>query len=236
VFVECTGTMDDSASKREVAWVSALAERNERIRGIVAHASLESGAAVYEHLAWLTARPLVRGVRRLLQAEPDAEFCLRPRFVDGVRMLAEFGLSFDACIYHHQLPGLVRLVEKCPEVQFVLDHMGKPAIREGKMDPWREHTQSLASLENVVCKISGAVTEADHDDWTCDQVLPYLEFAMEVFGPERIMFGGDWPVLRLAASYPDWIKLARRSATQMNEDDQKKMFRSNAVRVYRLSA
>ncbi|MCH8276679.1 MAG: amidohydrolase family protein [Bacteroidetes bacterium] len=236
VFIECTGAMDDRISQDELEWITELANRDKRIRGIVAHASLEKGEAVHGLLTWLAERPLVKGVRRLLQGEPDVEFCLRPGFVEGVQKLAEFGLTFDACIYHFQLESLIRLVDRCPRVLFVLDHIGKPAIRDGQLDPWREHIRALASLPNVVCKISGVLAEADHDTWTIEQVMPYLEHAVEAFGPDRIMFGGDWPVLRLAGTYSEWMELVIRLAHNLSEPDRDKLFSSNAERVYRLTA
>lgn len=234
VFVECTGAMTDESSRREVDWVHSIASEEARISGIVAHASLEIGEAASDHLTWLASQPLVKGVRRLIQGEQEADFCLQPGFVEGVRLLALHDFSFDACIYHHQMPSLIRLVDRCPGVQFVLDHLGKPAIREGQLDPWRSHLRELASLPNVVCKISGALTEADHEAWTAEEVIPFLEYAIEQFGADRIMFGGDWPVIRLAGTWPVWVDLVLAASGRLSPDDQEKFFCTNAERIYRM--
>ena len=234
VFVECTGAMDDAVSRKEVAWVQDLATADARIQGIVAHASVEQGAAVREHLAWLAAQPLVKGVRRLIQHEPDPRFCLKAEFVEGVRLLAAFDLTFDICIFHHQVPSAVELVRSCPEVSFVLDHLGKPPIREGRLDPWRDELRAMAALPNVVCKLSGVVTEADPDGWTAADVRPYMDHAIDTFGGGRLLFGGDWPVLNLAGDYPTWVRLVDEAAQDASDADRRRLFRANAERVYRL--
>jgi L-fuconolactonase len=189
VFIECTGFADHAVAREEVRWVEALAQQSPRLQAMVAHAPLEQGDAVRPHLEWLTSQPLVRGVRRLLQDEAP-EFCLKPCFVAGVRLLAEFDFTFDVCIYHHQLPQAIDLIQQCPEVRFVLDHMGKPAIRKREMDPWRAQIRTLAECPNVVCKLSGALTEARTGDDE-KEIQPYLEHAIQTFGCDRVMFGGD---------------------------------------------
>ena len=146
MFVECTTSFSDSASRKEVTWVSELAEKEPRIQGIVAHASLEKGEGVRDHLAWLAGRPLVKGVRRLLQSEADPAFGLQPAFLDGVRSLAAYGFTFDVCVLHHQLPSVIRLVEACPDVRFVLDHLGKPPVREGRMEPLEDAPRRTGRL------------------------------------------------------------------------------------------
>lgn len=236
VFVECTVLFDDEVARDEVRWVHTLAEREPRLGGIVAHASLEKGADVRLHLEWLAEQPLVRGVRRLIQDEPDPDFCLQSSFVEGVRLLSEFDFTFDVCVYHYQLPQVIELVRRCPEVQFVLDHLGKPAIRDGAMDPWRSHIRALAECPNVVCKISGALTEADLDAWTPGDIRPYLEHAIQTFGFDRVMFGGDWPVLKLAGTYPEWVQLVRDVVSGCTPAEQRQLFRETAERVYRLDA
>ena len=138
-----------------------LARADQRIRALVAHAPLERGAAVTPDLEKLAAHERVRGIRRLVQDEADDAFCLRPGFIEGVRLLADFDLSFAIGVYHRQLASAVELVRRCPDVRFVLDHCGKPGIRDKLMEPWRTHITALAALPNVWCKISGLITEAD---------------------------------------------------------------------------
>ena len=205
VFVECC--CEPSQSLKEVEWISELAVREIRLQGIVAQASVERGAQVREELAALAKFPLVKGVRRNVEGEADANFCLRPDFVAGVRALAEFHFTFDICVKHHQLPAAIELVRRCPEVGFVLDHCGKPAIRDGQLNPWGQHLRELAALPNVACKISGLLTEANPVRCSAPDLQPYVRHALDCFGFDRVLFGGDWPVCQLATSYETgWLR------------------------------
>lgn len=234
VFVECTESFDDTTSREEVRWVQSLAQDDDRIEGIVAHASLEKGAAARGHLDWLAQRPLVKGVRRILQDEP-ADFCLRSEFIEGVRTLPEYGFTFDLTVRAPQLSNVIQLVDRCPGVDFVLDHIGKPDILGGRMDPWRGQMAALADRPNVACKISGVLTEADPEGWTIETVRPYVEHALTCFGMDRVMFGGDWPVVRLAAGYTTWLDVLEACVQSYSEAETRKLFRDNAERIYRLS-
>lgn len=231
VFVEC-GCRPEQAED-EVAWVSALAEVEPRIRGIVANAALEQGVAVREHLQRLSAYPLVKGVRRVTQSEGPG-FAIQPDFVAGVQMLDDFGFSFDICIIHHQLGDVLQLVQQCPEVAFVLDHVGKPGIKAGLMSPWREQISELASFPNVNCKISGLVTEADVDAWTPGDLQLYIDHIIDAFGIDRVMYGGDWPVSLLATTYQQWIKVLDVATATLSATNKEKLFHLNANRFYRL--
>src|SRR5688500_3511806 len=203
VFVQCD--CDTSQAQQEAAWVSAVAKADPRIRGIVAWAPLDKGDAVEADLAQFGATPLVKGIRRIIQFDPDNGFCLRPEFVRGVQSLHAHGLSFDLCIIHLQLANTTKLVQQCPDVQFVLDHIGKPNIKAGLLDPWRAELRELSRMENVSCKLSGLVTEADHAKWTLADLRPYIDHVVDCFGFDRLMFGGDWPVSTQAAEYPRWV-------------------------------
>ncbi len=181
VYVEVG--VDPRQALREAYHVVELAQEEPRLQAIVAVAPVEQGAAACGHLEALSAlSPLVKGVRRNIQDETEPDFCLRPDFVEGVRLLAEYGLSFDLCIRHWQLRSVVELVRKCPDTRFILDHLGKPDIKQHVLDPWRGHLAQLAALPNVWCKVSGLVTEADPRRWTPDDLAPYLAYALEVLG------------------------------------------------------
>src|SRR6266566_7664681 len=185
---------------REARYVAGLAREEPRLQAIVAAAPVERGEAVRDHLESLVAiSPLIKGVRRNLQDEADADFCLQPDFVAGVRLLAEFNLSFDLCIKHWQLPYVTELVRRCPHTAFILDHLGKPGIKQQLLDPWQADLRALAELPNVVCKISGMVTEADHEGWQPADLEPFINIVLEAFGEERVLFGSDWPVALLAS-------------------------------------
>jgi L-fuconolactonase len=218
----------------EAQWAAALAREDQRIQAIVAWAPLEDGACVRTYLDALTRiDPLITGVRRILQDEADPTFCLRPDFVYGVQSLAEYGLSFDICIYHHQLESVIQLVRGCPDVAFMLDHLGKPGIAAGLRDPWQEQILELADLPNVLCKISGAVTEADPQHWRTADLAPYITHVLAAFGEDRVVFGSDWPVVLTAADYTRWIDTLVEFTCHLPEGSQRKLWAANALRFYR---
>jgi L-fuconolactonase len=231
VFVEA-GRADEEAAD-EVAWIEQVAARWPVIRAVVAHATLERGAGAAADVRRLAAVPLVRGVRRNVQDEA-AGFAVADAYVAGVRLLADHGLTADLCVRHHQLPEVTDLVRRVPEVTFVLDHLGKPAVRDALTDPWREHISRLAGLPNVVCKLSGLTTEADWAGWRTEQILPYLRHALAEFGPERCLFGSDWPVATLATAYGRWVDVVVEALAGRPDADHDLVLRGTAARVYRL--
>jgi L-fuconolactonase len=232
IFVECG--CEPSQSIAEVDWISALARQDPRLSGIVASAPLERGEAARDELAALAQRPLVKGVRRVLQAETDLEFCLRPDFISGVKLLEQLNFTFDLCIRHEQLRAVTELARRVPQVQFVLDHFGKPPVRERKMQPWATDLRVLARLPNVSCKISGLTTEADWKSWRLQDLRSYFEVALDAFGGDRVLFGGDWPVCTLAADYQTWVETVMGLTGSLDEKDRANLFRKNAERIYRV--
>lgn len=232
IFVEAACHPAQSVS--EADWVASLADREPRIVGIIAHAPLEQGADVRAHLETLARRPLVRGVRRLLQDESDPEFCLAPAFLEGTRALAEFGFTCDLCIRSNQLAVATELVRRCPQVSFVLDHLGKPEVRARRFEPWASQFSTLAGLPNVACKLSGLATEAEPGSWTAADVGPYLRHALACFGPDRVLFGSDWPVASLATPYARWLETVRHEAALAGPTTLRKLFSENAARIYRV--
>lgn len=187
-----------------------------------------------EHLEKLGSHPRLKGVRRLIQGEGDPDFCARPEFVAGVRRLGEVGLSFDVCVYHHQLPAVVRLARAAPDTPMVLDHIGKPAIADGQLTPWRDHIAELASMDHVWCKLSGLVTEARWEEWSSADLQPYADAVIEAFGYERLMFGSDWPVCTLASEYAAWLAAVRELTGGAARNELAWLFAGAAERFYRL--
>jgi len=233
VYVEVGVELQDAL--REARFIADLAREEPRLQAIVAAAPVEHGAAVRAHLESLLAiSPLVKGVRRNLQDETEPGFCLQPNFVAGVRMLAEYNLSFDLCIKHWQLPDVIELVRRCPHTAFILDHLGKPAIKQHQLDPWQADLRKLAELPNVVCKISGLVTEADHERWQPTDLEPFIDVALEAFGEERILFGGDWPVVLLASPYRRWYETLEALTARLSLPARRKLWAENALRCYQM--
>jgi L-fuconolactonase len=228
VFVQADCVPADGL--REVAWVSELATAEPRIQAIVAFAPLEQEDCA-SYLAQLRQYPLVKGVRRLIQGESLA-FASQPDFVRGLQTVADFDYTFDICIRHEQLEAVVEMVRLCPKVRFVLDHFGKPAIRAGILEPWATHLRQLADLPNVCCKLSGLVTEAEWQTWTPADLQPYVDHALAVFGPERLMFGGDWPVSELATDYARWLQAAETAVSHLTEAEKDRLFYANANAFY----
>ncbi len=232
-FVFVQAECDPAQSLAEAAWVKELSRRDPRIHGIVAHAPLEQGAAVHAHLAELKKNNLVKGVRRVLPVENN-DFCLQDNFVAGVKLLAEFDFSFDICARAEQLPAVINLVTQCQQVQFVLNHLGKPNVAEKQLQPWQENLQKLAALPNVWCKISGLITEAHHQKWRSEDLKPYLLHALNVFGFDRVMFGSVWPEVNLAASYTHWVHTLQNLLRDHPEQELRKLFHENTWRCYKL--
>jgi L-fuconolactonase len=220
----------------EAQHIAAIGERDPRLLGIVAAAPLEVGDQVRPYLDELRAiSPLMKGVRRNIQDE-EATFSVRPAFVKGVQHLAAYGFSCDLCIRHTQLHAVTELVQQCPDVTFILDHLGKPDIKHHQLEPWREQLATLAAFPNAACKISGLVTEANLTHWQIEDLAPYVAHTLAVFGPERVLFGSDWPVMTLASSYQRWIETLNDLIQHLPLEHRRALWTENARRWYRLAS
>jgi predicted TIM-barrel fold metal-dependent hydrolase len=155
--------------------------------------------------------------------------------VENVRRLAEHDLSFDLCVNASQLPDAISLVKAAPDVHFVLDHCGVPDVKARALDPWRDHMREIAALPNVAGKVSGVVAYADPQRWTAADLAPFIQHTIDCFGWDRVMFGSDWPVCTLSASLKQWVEALREVVAGTSEEQQRKLFHDNAVRVYRLA-
>lgn len=232
VFIQAEA--DRSQSVGETDWVSGLAREDGRIAGIVAWAPLENGDAAEADLEALASNPLVKGIRRIIHLEPDEDFCILPDFVRGVRLLSRFGWTFDLAVRPAQMANALLLARQCPGIRFVLDHLGKPDVRHRIDKPWREHLKALARLPNVWCKLSGLDPEADRGAGRQEELKPYIDRALECFGFDRVLFGGDWPVAAQAAGYVHWVETLQWAVSGCAEGDLRKLFRDNAVSFYGL--
>jgi len=232
VFVEVA--VDPGLHMREAAFVRELADRDPRLCGIVAHAPLEKGVSVEADLKALAAIKGVNGVRRLIQGEPDPAMCLQPDFLAALRLLPKYDFVFDICVKSFALAYGLELARRAPDVTFVLDHIGKPDIKYGLREPWWGEIRELAALDNVVCKVSGVITEADHKGWTKAQLRPYVDHVISCFGFDRVMYGSDWTVSELTHPYPMWVEILDEVLDGASAAEKRKFWRDTAIRVYRL--
>ena len=222
-------------SLEESRWLNSLADENDFIRGTVGWVDLRS-EAVDEQLEELNANPRFVGVRHVVQDEPDDRFIVGEEFMKGISLLEKYELRYDILVFPKQLPATLEFVKKFPDQPFVLDHIAKPPIKDGKIDPWDKHIRQLANFPNVMCKVSGMVTEADWENWECDHFDPYLDVVLDAFGPKRLMYGSDWPVCTLAGSYKQVHSLALRLADRLSDDEQRLFWGGNAAEFYGLPA
>jgi L-fuconolactonase len=232
VFAEAA--VDPGLHLDEAAFVQELANADPRLGAMIAHAPVERGAAVDSDLDALAAFPSLRGIRRLLENEIDPSICLEPDFITGLSRVGRRGLTFDLCVRHWALTFAIELARRCPDVSFVLDHIGKPGIRHGLREPWQSQIRELARLPNVVCKLSGVIREADLALPIADQVVPYVAHVIEAFGFERVMYGSDWTVSELSHRYPDWVTILDRVVAGASEAERRQLYRGTAQRIYRL--
>ena len=216
----------------ETRWLLELADRHSFIAGVVGWVDLRADD-VDEQIASV-AHPKLVGVRHIVQAEAD-DFLLDERFRRGVARLARHGLAYDILIYARQFAGAIPFASSLPDVRFVLDHLGKPDIRAGSFDSWRRDLDRLAALPNVCAKLSGLVTEADWNRWTIDDLHRYVKAALDGFGPERLMFGSDWPVCTAAASYQQVVEIIRTAIDERPRSEQDSIFGGAARRFWQLT-
>ena len=222
-------------SLAENDFLLAQAESSDgRIRGVVGWVDLAAPDADAE-LARHAARPRFVGVRHVVQGESDPAFLARPAFNRGVAALRAHGLVYDVLIHAHQLPAATAFVDRHPSQPFVLDHIAKPVIAAGRFDEdWARSFREIAKRPHVTCKLSGVVTEVRDVTWSADLIRPYLDLAIEVFGPARMMFGSDWPVCRLRTEYGDWVRTVQAITTAWSPAEQAAFWGGNASRVYGL--
>ena len=220
-------------SWKETEWLLALAEQNSVLRGVVGWADIASDGFPAQ-LETLSCHHKLKGLRHVVQDEPDDEFILRGDFNRGIGRLRETNLVYDILIFDKHLPAAIRFVDMHPNQVFVLDHMAKPRIREGLLEPWRRDIVELARRKNVFCKLSGLVTEANWATWSVHDLQPYVEVVLEAFTPTRLMAGSDWPVCLLASSYSKWMETLGGMLGGLSEFEKERIFGGTATEVYRL--
>ena len=217
----------------ETNWLLELADKHPFLRGVVGWVPL-AAPDVRKQLEAFANRPKLKGIRHIVQDEPDESFILRDDFNAGIRALADSGLAYDLLIFERHLPQAIEFVDRHPKQLFVLDHLAKPRAKDHEVEPWRTNIRRIAERENVFCKLSGLLTEADWKDWTEGQLSVYLGTVLDAFGPRRVMFGSDWPVCLLASSYERWHGVVSRFCEKLSADEQARVFGGTAIEAYRL--
>ena len=233
VGIEGVVSVQASQSLKETDQLLSYAEDHDFIKGVVgwfplADSNVDSVLEQYASNRWL------KGVRHVVQDEPDDRFILGSDFNRGVSLLKEFNLVYDILIFERQLAASIEFVDQHPDLVFVLDHVAKPRIKDALFEPWSAQMKDLSKRENVYCKLSGMATEANWKNWSLTDLQPYMETALDCFGPDRMMFGSDWPVARLAVEYENWVKVCRNFISTLSTDEQIKIEGTNAVEVYKL--
>ena len=231
VLVQTIHAVDETPEMLE------LAETSDLIAGVVGWTDVAAptfGERLSELLSGVGGRRLV-GIRHQVQELPDGAWLTEPDTLRGLRQLAPTGLAFDLIVRADQIPACVAAARAVPDLRFVLDHLGKPPIAAGDREPWATDVRALAELPNVSCKLSGMVTEADPEHWTVADLRPYADVVLEAFGPERVMFGSDWPVSTLGASYPQVVETATQLTAELSEAEREAVFGGTATAIYGLA-
>lgn len=220
-------------SINETNFLLELADENDFIKGVVGWVDLRM-ENLEEQLEKSISFKKLKGFRHIVQAEEQEDFLLRDDFCKGVSLLKKFGFTYDILIYSKQLKFAIDFVKRFPEQFFVIDHLAKPSIRESKIDEWEKEIKLIAAFPNVYCKLSGMVTEADWERWSANDFKPYIEIVLENFGIDRVMFGSDWPVCLVAATYKQCCEILEENTIHFSEEEKKKLWGENAIRFYNL--
>jgi L-fuconolactonase len=231
--VEKTVLVQASNSLAETRWLLDLADQNSFIGGVVGWVDL-TATNCEDQLAEFTARPRFKGVRHLVESEPADDWLAQPAVITNLDKLARRDLAFDLLVHTRHLRFATSLAERCPGLRLVVDHLAKPPIARREIDEWSRGLKKLAAHQNVWCKLSGLVTEANWTSWQVEDLQRYVDLGLEYFGAQRMMFGSDWPVCRLAASYDQVLNAAQALVSDLSEIDKRRIFAGNALEFYRI--
>jgi L-fuconolactonase len=217
----------------ETDFLIDLASKNNFIKGIVGWVDLRA-ENIEDVLEKYRKPKIVKGFRHIVQGEADPNFLLRPNFSKGISLLEKHNFTYDILVFPHQLGSVLNFVKKFPNQKFVLDHIAKPYIKDGYFEGWATMMTAIGKHENVSCKMSGMVTEADYNTWTPEQIHPYMNTVLEAFGTKRVLFGSDWPVCLVAGNYSKIKKLTTDFISQFSQIEQNSIMGNNAIEFYNL--
>jgi L-fuconolactonase len=228
----CVAVQADQ-SEEETHFLIEQARKNDFIKGVVGWVDLRA-KNIDERLEYFSKFNILKGFRHIVQSEPNVDFLLQDDFCQGISLLEKYNFTYDILIKPQHLNCALEFVKKFPNQKFVVDHLAKPLIKEKHIDPWEKNIRKIATFKNVYCKISGMVTEADWENWKPEDFTPYLNVVFDCFGVGRFMYGSDWPVCLLAASYQKQLSLITSYLSSFSKDDQQKVMRTNAIKFYNL--
>jgi L-fuconolactonase len=220
-------------TEEENEFLLDLTDKNDFIRGIVGWVDLRA-ENISERLEYYRKFPKIKGFRHVIHDEPELDFMLQPSFLRGVALLNKYGFTYDILIFAEHLGNTLKFVKNSPNQPFVIDHLAKPNIKKGEIEMWKKNLKSIAEYENVYCKISGMVTEADWSSWQKEEFTKYLDIVVEAFGTNRIMYGSDWPVCTLAANYEQQFSIVKDYFSSFSQTEQNLFFGTNASKFYHL--
>lgn len=227
----CVAVQADQ-SETETNFLLELAAKNSLIKGVVGWVDLQANS-VSERLDYFSHNQKLKGFRHIVQAEPKG-FLTQPDFLRGISLLAQYHFTYDILIYHHQLPDALEFVKRFPNQKFVVDHLAKPDIKNAVFANWSKGIADLAAHENVGCKLSGFTTEASWNNWKPDDFIPYFNFALEKFGPRRLLYGSDWPVCLLSTDYKKQLEVVERFISTLSDSEKECIMGGNAIHFYNL--
>jgi L-fuconolactonase len=228
----CVAVQADQSTD-ETDFLLGLSKEHDFIRGVVGWVDLQS-PAIEELLNEYSGEPALKGFRHILQGEKQRDLCLQPSFINGISLLEKYNFSYDILILQDQLRFIPELVARFPNQRFVIDHLAKPGIKAGEISDWKAGIEKVAQYENVYCKISGMVTEADLQNWKSEDIIPYLDVVLNAFSIKRVMYGSDWPVCLAAGDYSEVIRLVRSWSASFTANEQELFFGKNAIDFYHL--
>ncbi len=230
IYVEVTST----DYVKEVEYVTEQMKSNGQIKGIISWCPLEKTDIIEEELKRLIKNPMVKGVRRMLKKAGNPKLCLDPGFIEGMRLLPKYNLVYDMGIIPELMDNVYEMMKVCPDTKIVLEHCAEPDIKGHGFDYWAERMEKMAKLPNVYCKLSGFLTKADYENWTIEDLRPYMEHTIKTFGYDKVMFGSDWPPVVQVSNLKTWLDICEEVFKDETEENLRKIFRENAIKFYQL--
>jgi L-fuconolactonase len=227
--------VDPTQQAEEAEYVIDLCERSDNPMSGAVISGRPASAEFEPYIRRFAQSPYIKGVRQVLHGDgTPAGYCLRPDFIRGIRLLGELGLSYDLCLRPGELLDGARLVDACPDTRFVLDHCGNASVAGGYSTQWAADLALLAERPNVICKVSGIVVSANPENWTAADLQPFVNHVLAEFGPDRVVFGGDWPVCTRTATFKQWVEALQSIVQYRSDADRRRLFHDNAQRFYKL--